>query len=93
MGDDNTAADVSGASKSLNVSATQDKMPDCFAFEDDKDPACRKCKVATLCRQSREANRPECFGKYFEPHSEECKVCIEAAFCVLAMPKTAKKIA
>jgi len=61
------------------------KLPECFGFEDNKDPACGKCRVKDQCIKERTANRPECFGLLFSKNAEECRVCLEASFCAIAM--------
>ncbi len=55
--------------------------PDCFTFADERDPACKRCKLVRECVVARIDNRPACFGQYFDDTSEECKVCIEAPLC------------
>lgn len=57
------------------------KLPECFGFQDSRDPACAKCRVQDKCIVERTANRPECFGLLFSQSAEECKVCLEAAYC------------
>lgn len=58
-----------------------DQVPDCYTFADERDPACKRCKLTIECVQARIDNRPECFGQLFDERFEECKVCIEATFC------------
>ena len=55
--------------------------PDCYTFADERDPACKKCKLVRECVLARVDNRPVCFGQFFDDTSEECKVCIEAPLC------------
>jgi len=55
--------------------------PDCFTFADERDPACKKCKLVRECVLARVDNRPLCFGQFFDDTAEECKVCIEAPLC------------
>jgi hypothetical protein len=62
---------------------TPDVKPECYGYEDDRDPACNKCKLQVECRQVRIANRPDCFGKLYETVAPECAVCIEAPFCAI----------
>jgi len=55
--------------------------PDCYTFADERDPACKKCKLVRECVLARIDNRPLCFGQFFDDTAEECKVCIEAPLC------------
>jgi len=55
--------------------------PQCFSFYSDKDPACKRCKISKSCSEIRLQILPECYGKSFDKHSEECKVCIENITC------------
>lgn len=55
--------------------------PTCFSLHDDRDPACRKCKVAADCAKARISSRPACYGKLFDNRTVECQACIEAVFC------------
>jgi len=57
------------------------ERPDCYGYCDMKDPACYRCKISTECMQERVKARPDCFGKYYDKASEECKQCIEALDC------------
>lgn len=66
---------------------TDEKMPDCYGFEDNRDPACNRCKAQIMCRELRMAQRPPCFGKLYEANDENCKACIEAPFCKLELSK------
>lgn len=54
----------------------------CYGYWDDKDPACGKCKIASLCKKKRLSNRPKCYGK-FSSSVDECRSCFEAALCKL----------
>ena len=58
-----------------------EKNPECFAFADDRDPACNKCKFKESCMVARINDRPECFGELFDRNSEECQGCLEVTFC------------
>lgn len=64
--------------------------PPCFGFADERDPACKRCNAYSVCMEERLATRPECFGRLFSAVAEECKVCIEASPCELAMSKSTK---
>jgi len=55
--------------------------PGCYTFADERDPACKKCKLVRECVLARIDNRPLCFGQFFDDTAEECKVCIEAPLC------------
>lgn len=52
----------------------------CFSMAEQRDPACRKCKIQEVCMAERIRVRPPCFGDYLATN-EECKVCIEALPC------------
>ena len=67
-------------------------VPQCYGFEDARDPACNKCTVQQECRKQRMINRPPCFGKLFEVNDENCKVCIEAPFCKQVLDKVRASI-
>jgi hypothetical protein len=58
-----------------------DQVPDCYTFADERDPACKRCKLVRECVLARIDNRPECFGQLFDERAEECKACIEAPLC------------
>lgn len=62
-----------------------DQVPDCYTFADERDPACKKCKLVRECVLARIDNRPVCFGQFFDDKVEECKACIEAPLCSQAM--------
>lgn len=62
-----------------------EKIPECYTFADDRDPACRKCKLFAECKVEREKNRPPCFGKLYDPDHPECQICIENQFCRIKM--------
>ena len=89
---------ISGAVEQGNEEAVvvsedvQEKLPDCYGFEDDRDPACNRCKVKDACKAARIQNRPPCFGKLFEEHDENCGACIESPFCSLVFIKSQKQI-
>lgn len=57
------------------------KTHECYTLADERDPACNRCKLLVICKQSRLDNRPECFGQLYDVNAEECKACIEAPFC------------
>jgi len=61
--------------------------PECFSFADRRDPACNRCRLLEECAIVRIRNRPACYGRLFDKGAEECKVCIEAPFCMVAMTK------
>lgn len=58
--------------------------PECFSFADKRDPACNRCVLLLECAEVRIRNRPSCYGRLFDRSAEECKVCIEAPFCMVA---------
>lgn len=60
----------------------EESLPECYGFEDDRDPACNRCRVQESCKALRIQNRPPCFGRLFDKNDESCKVCIEAPFCL-----------
>jgi hypothetical protein len=62
--------------------------PECYSFADDRDPACNRCKVFELCTKERISRRPDCFGKMYSESADECRLCIEAPFCVKEMSKS-----
>lgn len=70
-----------------------ENVPPCYGFEDDRDPACGKCRVQIACRKLRIRQRPPCFGKLFEVNDENCKVCIEAPFCKQALEQFKSSVA
>ena len=76
--DDEQIEDVS---TQVNEVEEVDQKPDCFTFADERDPACKKCKLVRECVVARIDNRPACFGQFFDDAAEECKVCIEALLC------------
>ncbi len=76
--DDEQIEDVS---TQVNEVEEVDQKPDCFTFADERDPACKKCKLVRECVVARIDNRPACFGQFFDDTAEECKVCIEALLC------------
>lgn len=53
----------------------------CFSFHADRDPACRKCKVAEQCKIKKLSILPDCYGKLFNEYNDECKLCIENVAC------------
>lgn len=67
--------------------ATPEELPVCFSFADERDPACNRCKVKAECLVARVANRPSCFGKYYDEHDVECQGCMEAPNCKLLSSK------
>lgn len=58
-----------------------DDAPKCYSFADRRDPACRRCKLLSLCEQKRISKRPKCYGQLFDIRSEECLACIEGNNC------------
>lgn len=58
-----------------------EKLPECFGFHDERDPACRKCKVKITCETERVKTRPSCFGELYHKNNIQCKQCIERTFC------------
>lgn len=58
-----------------------DEVSECFGFADDKDPACRRCKLYVYCAEERIQNLPACYGRLYNPSKEECKNCLEAYYC------------
>lgn len=65
--------------------------PRCYGYADNRDPACRRCKLLDTCTVKRISIRPPCFGKEFSTVAEECLVCIEAYNCKVAF-EDAKRI-
>jgi len=57
------------------------KLPDCFSFADDEDPACKRCSVYVYCAEERVASLPPCFGLLFQENHPECINCLESPFC------------
>ena len=55
--------------------------PPCFGFEDSRDPACQRCKIATICAQKREKKTPECYGVLFDKNDAQCQSCMVAYKC------------
>lgn len=68
------------------------KYPPCWGHEDERDPACRRCKVQQICREYTQSIRPVCFGKLFDSSSEDCKNCLVAGLCRLAYAENVKVI-
>lgn len=64
--------------------------PVCFSYADDRDPSCQKCKVFDACMRTRISSRPECFGKLYVEHDEQCKACLEALPCSLLVKAITK---
>lgn len=60
-------------------------LPECYTFEDDRDPSCMKCRVKDACKVERINHRPECFGISYFDKAEECVACLEASFCKVAV--------
>lgn len=59
------------------------KLPECYGYEDDRDPACISCRVQDACKAERIKNRPACFGKIYDKNDVDCQGCLEAAECAL----------
>lgn len=55
--------------------------PQCYGFAEERDPACKRCRVMEYCKKERLASRPACFGKLFSATDENCADCLEAASC------------
>jgi D-alanyl-D-alanine carboxypeptidase len=79
--EDEQIEDVSTQVDEVKEAEEVDQKPDCFTFADERDPACKKCKLVRECVLARVDNRPLCFGQFFDDTAEECKVCIEAPLC------------
>lgn len=58
-----------------------DDLPECYGFADNRDPACKKCRIKSDCMKVRLASRPECYGLLYEDNVGECDICIEALSC------------
>lgn len=67
--------------ESMLEESVTESVPDCYGFEDDRDPACQQCKYKEKCKVQRVNNRPPCYGKLYDETSDECKICIEASEC------------
>jgi hypothetical protein len=67
------------------------QLPECFTFEDDRDPSCMKCRVKEECNTERINHRPECFGIAYSDKAEECIACLEASFCKAAVQSIQKE--
>jgi|WetSurSiteA1Bulk_404760.scaffolds.fasta_scaffold91936_2 hypothetical protein len=67
----------------LEQEVSESELPDCYGAGDDRDVACRTCRVLRSCLEKRKENRlaMPCFGKEFEGNSEDCLLCIEASLC------------
>lgn len=79
-GEDDDAEDELGSEEVI-----EEDLPDCFGYADDKDPACKKCKIFSLCMTERIELRPPCFGNMYDGSSPECDNCIEKLDCKEAM--------
>jgi len=86
--DGNLIGEVETDAKPAEQSVPKENMPPCYGFEDDRDPACKRCKVAQSCRTTRVESRPACFGKLYAEHDENCMACIEAPFCKIEVLAT-----
>lgn len=67
----------------IEEDVVDDVKPECYGFEDSRDPACKQCRLQGECNKQRVANRPECYGKAFSKNAPECAICIEAGSCML----------
>lgn len=79
--EEGTGAQIIEAQPVQEEAAKVPQLPTCYGLNDERDPACHKCKVARDCHVQRIKNRPECFGKMFDKNAVECQVCIEASAC------------
>ena len=77
--------DLSENNDTEEVEDTTQGLPECYSLADSRDPACSRCRVYDDCLKSRISNHPDCFGKLYEKHSEECGVCIEAPQCKIIL--------
>ena len=55
--------------------------PECFGYQDDRDPACERCKVLSACKKEKARTRPECFGVRYKVNDPECQICLEYGEC------------
>jgi len=69
----------------------EEKLPACYGFADDADPACKVCKVLTSCKEKRLNERPPCFGVSHDGTDDACVSCIEEPFCKIATSKLKQK--
>ena len=63
--------------KEHSIAAT----PDCYGYEDDDDPACKKCPLSEYCATERVGGLPPCFGLLQDMTDPQCKKCFEAPGC------------
>lgn len=62
------------------VRGTEYPKYECWSMAEDRDSACRRCKVFQACSAERVKVRPPCFGRYMKG-DEQCEVCLEALPC------------
>jgi hypothetical protein len=58
-----------------------ENRPDCYGYQDDGDPACKRCTLNEYCVEERLENLPPCYALLFDMVAEECKKCFEAPLC------------
>ena len=63
------------------VDGKEVRKPPCYGFAEERDPACKRCRVFEYCQKVRMASRPACYGKLFSATDENCNDCLEAASC------------
>lgn len=63
------------------IAGEEVSKPPCFSFADERDPACRRCKVLEYCKAERIKSRPKCFGLLYKATDEHCIKCLEAINC------------
>lgn len=79
--------EVVSGDKTEEPAMLEQEVPECYSYADERDPACNRCKLMIDCMKVRISNRPECFGRLFDRNAEECKVCLEAPFCMKVISK------
>lgn len=65
--------------------------PKCYSFADNRDPACKRCKLLDSCMKVRITNRPPCFGLLFDRNDAECIACLESPFCKIEFERKESK--
>lgn len=70
---------------------SDDELPTCFTYADERDPSCQKCRVFDKCMAERVKSRPKCFGKLYKSTDEQCAACLEALPCSLIVIKIQKQ--
>ena len=79
----------------IEVEPMLENLPDCYGFADDRDKACKICRVFAQCMEERTMIREQelpCFGKLFDANAEECGMCLEAGPCRLIVTESIKII-